>query len=151
MLRLHRLFLRLGYLDFSRLDDFRLTPDHIDLVLLHQEADAGVQPPGNAARTLHHSLGIEADLAVDCQPIILGVVGIMIDFRRSQQCLGRDAAPVQAYAAKMFPLNDSRLEAKLGSTNGGDITAGTGADDDDVVGIGHDGFPDPAAKYPLTR
>ena len=40
----------------------RLAPDHGDLVLLHQEGDAGVEAARHLARALHHRLGVEADL-----------------------------------------------------------------------------------------
>ena len=35
----------------------RLAPDHRDLVLLHQEADAVIEPFRHGARALHHRRG----------------------------------------------------------------------------------------------
>ncbi len=58
----------------------------------------------------------------------------MEDFRRAQQRLGRDATPVQANAAQVIALDDRSLEAKLRRADGGDVTAGTGADDQYVEG-----------------
>src|SRR5690606_39490622 len=48
-----------------------------------------------------------------------------------------DAAPVGADAGKVFALDHRDLHAQLGCTNGSDIAAGAGADDDDVVGLSH--------------
>src|SRR5216684_6462665 len=62
----------------------------------------------------------------------------MKNFRRAQQRLGRDAAPVQANPAQIGFFNDRGLETKLRRANGGDIAAGAGTDDDDVEGcVGH--------------
>ena len=49
-LRLHRRLRRLGNHDLAGLGQLRLAPDHVDLVLLHQEADAAVHALGDAAR-----------------------------------------------------------------------------------------------------
>src|SRR6266478_6110807 len=62
----------------------------------------------------------------------------MKDLGRAQQRLGRDAAPVQADAAEIGFFHDRGLETELRRADRGDIAAGTGTDDDDVVGcIGH--------------
>ncbi len=47
---------------------------------------------------------------------------------RTQQGLGRDAAPVQADAAQMRGFDTGNLHAQLGRTDGRYITAGTGSD-----------------------
>src|SRR4029077_9289039 len=67
-----------------------------------------------------------------------GVLHVMENLGRAQQRLGRDAAPVQADAAEIGFLDHRGLEAELGCTDRRDISAGTGADDDDVEGcVGH--------------
>ena len=117
--------------------DRRLAPDHRDLVLLHQEADAVIEALRDAARALHHGLRIERDF-LGGKPVILGVLHVVVDFGRAQQRLGRDAAPVQADAAEIGFLDDRGLEAELGGADRGDVAAGAGADDDDVEGcVGH--------------
>ncbi len=113
--------------------DHSLAPDHGDLVLLHQEADAVIHALGDAARALHHGLGIVGDV-VGRQPVVLGMLHVMVDFRGAQQRLGGNAAPVQADAAEMLLLDDRGLEAELGRANGRDIATGPRADDDDVEG-----------------
>ena len=115
----------------------RLAPDDRNLVLLHQEADAVIEPLRDAARALHHGLRIVGDL-LGREPVILGVLHVVVDFGRAQQRLGRDAAPVQADAAEIGFLDDRGLEAELRGADRGDIAAGPGADDDDVEGcVGH--------------
>ena len=115
----------------------RLAPDHRDFVLLHQEADAVIEPLGHRARALDDGRGVEADI-VGFQSVVLGVLHVVEDFRRAQQRLGRDAAPVETNAAEIIALDDGRLEAELRRADGGDIAAGAGADDENVEGgVGH--------------
>jgi len=56
----------------------------------------------------------------------------MKDLCRTQQGLGRDAAPIKADAAEVIALHDRGLEAELGCADRGDIAARARADDDDV-------------------
>ena len=134
---LRRFALRRLHRDLAGRVDRRLAPDHRDLVLLHQEADAVVEPLRHAARALDDLRGVEADI-VGRQAVILGVLHVVVDLRRAQQRLGRDAAPVEADAAEIIALDDRGLEAELRGADGGDIAAGAGADDDDVeAGVGH--------------
>jgi hypothetical protein len=51
-------------------------------------------------------------------------------FRRMDQRLGRNAADIEAGAARLAGFDDHRIDAKLAGANGADITAGTGADDE---------------------
>ena len=101
------------------------------LFLFHQEPDAVVEPFGDGARTRDDGLRVVADV-VGLQPIVLGVLHVVEDFRRAQQRLGRDAAPVQADTAEIVALDDGRLETELRRADGGDIAAGAGADDQNV-------------------
>jgi hypothetical protein len=66
------------------------------------------------------------------QPVILGVLQVVENFRRPQQRLGRNAAPVEADAAEIFALNNGGLESELRRADRGDITARARTDDDDV-------------------
>ena len=117
--------------------DRGFAPDHRDLVLLHEKADAVVEALRHRARALHHGARIVADLA-GRKPVILGVLHVVKDLRRAQQRLGRDAAPVQADAAQIFALDDGGLEAELRRADGADIAARPRADDDDVeIGLCH--------------
>ncbi len=100
-----------------------------DLVLLHQMRDALIQLLGNPTRPLHHRVDIRADIRRR-QAIIARMLHIMIDFGRTQQRLGRDAAPVEANAAEIFALNNRDLQPKLRCTDGGNIATGATAEDD---------------------
>ena len=110
--------------------------DHRDLVLLHQAFDAGVELPRHLAAAIDDLAKVEADI-VRLQPIGIGVGHIVIDLRRAQQRLGRDAAPVEADAAEAFTLDDRDLHAELAGTDRRDIAAGAGAEDDEIVGVSH--------------
>ena len=110
--------------------------DHRDLVLLHQAFDAGIELPRHLAAAIDDLAKVEADI-VRLQPIGIGVGHIVIDLRRAQQRLGRDAAPVEADAAQSFTLDDRDLHAQLAGADRRDIAAGAGAEDDEIVGICH--------------
>src|SRR3954452_2468938 len=137
MLRLHRLLLCLADADLAGFGDRRFAPDHVDLVLLHQETDAAIELAGNGARAFHDSRRIVRELAFEFQAVILGVFGVMVDFRRAQKRLCRNAAPVQADAAEMLALHHRRLETELRGADRRDIAARPAADDEDVVWTSH--------------
>ena len=137
----------LADLDFAWLGQLRLAPDDIDLVLLEQEADAGIELRGDFSRTILDRFGIVADLALDPEAIVFGVLRVMEDFRRAQQSFGRDTAPVKADAAEMFALDDSRLQPELRGADRSDIAARPAADDDDVVWVGHSKCPIRSAAF----
>jgi hypothetical protein len=119
--------------------DDRLAPDDVDLVLLHEELDAVVHLRRNGARSLDHPVYVHAEL-FGSEAIILGMGHMAVDFGRTQQRLGRNAAPVGADPGHMFTLDNSHLHAELGTANGGNITAGAGADDKKVVLVSHLGL-----------
>ena len=136
-MRLHRLLRRLGDDDLVGFRELRLAPDDVDLVLLHQEADAVVHALGYAARALDDRLDIGRHLAFDLEAVVLGVLGIMEHLGRAQQRLGRDAAPVGADAGEMLALDDRRLQPELRGTDRSDVAARSRADDDHVIGVRH--------------
>src|SRR6202035_245791 len=117
--------------EFPRPLERRVAPDDANLVLLHQEYDAAIEAFDDPARTFDHGFRIERDV-VRRQPVILGVLHVVIDFGRAQQRLRWNAAPIVADAAEIGLFHDRGLEAKLRGADRGDITAGTGADDYDV-------------------
>ena len=119
--------------------DHRLAPDHRDLVLLHQEADAVIEALRHRARALHHRARVIGHF-LGGEAVIPGVLHVVVDFRRTQQRLGGNAAPVEADAAEIGALDDRRLEAELRRADRGDIASRPGADDDDVEGFGHWGL-----------
>ena len=90
--------------------------------------------PRHAARALHDGGRIEADL-LGHETVILGVIHVVIDLGGTQQRLGGNAAPVQADAADVLALDDRGLEPELRRPDRRDVTAGSAADDDDVVWV----------------
>src|SRR5262245_23968600 len=110
-----------------------LAPDHGHLVLAHQEADTVVQPLGHRARARHHRLGVKGDV-LGRKAIVLGVLHGVKDFGRTQQRLGRDAAPVETDAAEIGTLDDRGSKAELRRADRGHIAARSGADNDDIEG-----------------
>ena len=63
-----------------------------------------------------------------------GVIRVVVQVRRVQQRLGRDASHVEAGTSEgAAPLDAGHLEAELGALDGGDVSARTAADDDDVL------------------
>jgi hypothetical protein len=59
---------------------------------------------------------------------------MMVEMARFEQRLARNAADAQAGAAEhLFLFDAGDVQAELGRANGGDVTAGTCADDDEIV------------------
>ena len=100
---------------------------------------AALEQPGQALVELAHD-GVLAVLAhgeVDRHPghvdaELLGALDRPVDRGRLEELLGRDAAPVQAGAADLVPLDDGDGEARGGAVERGGVAAGTTADHDDV-------------------
>src|ERR1035441_8745542 len=131
--------------------DSGFAPDDRHFILFHEKADAVVEPLGHRARTRDHGFRVVADI-VGLQPVVLGVLHVMEYFRRAQQRLGGDAAPVQANAAEIVALDYRGLEAELRRADGGDIAAGAGADNQYVEGsVRHLASPNvlPGWSYPF--
>ena len=119
-----------------------------DLVLLHQMCDALIELLRNAARAFDHRIDIRADIRRS-QPIGPCMLHIVIDFRRAQQRLGRNAAPIEADAAEIFTLYNCGFKAELGCTDCGNIATGAGTEDDKVVVVSHFTPPTPAVSPPV--
>ena len=66
----------------------------------------------------------------------------MAQFSRPQQRLGRDTAPIEANAAKVFAFHNTGLHAKLGRANSRHIATRAAANHDDIkLGFGHYKIP----------
>ena len=103
-----------------------------DLVLLHQEMHAGDTAVGHFAAAVESRTEVETHLAADAKG--RGLLGKEVrEFRVAQQRLGRDAADVEAHPTPVLRFDDRGVQAELGGTNGRDVTAGAGAEDDDVI------------------
>ena len=62
----------------------------------------------------------------------------VINLRRAQQRLRRDAAPVKTDAAQILGLNHGHLQLELRRPNGSHVTARAAADYDKIEFIRHD-------------
>ena len=71
-----------------------------------------------------HALGVHAELA--------GFLGVQVVLRAVEQGLGGDAAHVQAGAAQVLLFDEGDLLARVPEALGGQVAAGTRAEDDDV-------------------
>ena len=119
-----------------------------DPVLLHQVADAARKLLGHTPRPGDDGGQVIAD-PVCLQPEFLGPVHQVEHLGRPQHRLGRNAAPVQADAAQVFPLDNRHLLAQLGRADGGHIATGTRADHDHVEGLGSHGLPPLRTSFAL--
>src|SRR3546814_17956874 len=70
----------------------------------------------------------------------------MVDFGRSQQRLGRDAAPIEANATGQRALDHADMHAQLSSANGRDIAARPRTDDAENEFCGHAGILEPRQR-----
>ena len=66
---------------------------------------------------------------------MIAVVAVVVG--RAQQCLGRNAPPVEANPAEQLALDDRRLQPELRRADRGDIAAGARSEDDYVVILSH--------------
>lgn len=116
------------------------TLDIVDLVLLEETLDTLGETSDGARLGLEHGLEVERDGA-DVNPAVLEVVlSLVVEVRVVQHGLGRDASDVEAGTSKRATLLDTGgLETELSSLDGGDITTGTTADDDDIVWVSTSG------------
>src|SRR6056297_2162091 len=122
------------HLDLALFGDRAPALDPVYLVLFEQEFDAlGVLADdvilvGEHLFPVHgRRFALEAHLG----EVVFGLVQLVGGV---QQRLGGDAADVEAGAAKGFSALDAGgFQAELRAADGGDIAAGAGADDDDVI------------------
>ena len=127
--------------DLARRGDAAPALEPVDLVLLEQEFDALGVLADHVVLVGQHLFPVDLGrraLQAHLFEIVLRLVQLVAGV---QQRLGRDAAHVQAGAAQGFaPLDAGGFQAQLGAADRGDIAAGAGADDDDIV-VGHGSGP----------
>ena len=103
------------------------------VVFLQQEGHALGHGFGHAARARHDLFRVGAHLAREGEPVMLRRFAIGVDLCAFQQRLGRDAAPVEAYAARLGTLHECDLPSQLRSPDCGHIAARAASYDDDIV------------------
>src|SRR6185503_1352411 len=137
VLGFHRLRLAVTARDFdlASAEDPALADDDVDLVLLHQKLDALDVAVDALLLEIHHRRQIELRRGNADAHLRKGMRGLLEHFGRMQQRLRRHAADVEAGATERRVLLDYRnLHAELRRTHRADISAGAGADDDEIVG-----------------
>ena len=133
-----RLAVAAGDLDLAGAENLALAADDVDLVLLHQELDALDVAVDALLLEIHHRRQIELRRGDADAHLGKGMPGLLEHFGRMQQRLRRHAADIEAGAAERRVLLDhGDLHAELRRAHRADISAGTGADDDEIVS-GHD-------------
>src|SRR5690606_26602718 len=105
-----------------------------DLVLLEQEGNAAGELLDRVDPLALHRLEVELRCDLDAEFGHRPARGGFEILGGVEHRLGRNAADVEASAAERFPAFDARgLEPELSGANGGDVSAGAGTDDEDVV------------------
>ena len=106
-----------------------------DLVLPEEELDPLGHPVRDPPAPLDR-LGIARLEAAEANAVVRGVAHEADHLRVAQQRLGRNAAPVQAHAARPIVLDGRDREPELGAADRRDVAARPGADDRDVELVG---------------
>ena len=116
-------------------DDAAGAVERIDLVLLEQKLDALDVAVDALVLERHHRLEIELGLADADAHLGEAVSGLLEQFGGVQQRLRGNAADIQTGAAVGRALFDhGDFHAELRRADRADIAAGTGADDNEIVG-----------------
>jgi hypothetical protein len=114
--------------------------DVLALVALHQHADVLHEPADHLVLPGHDLSPVERVFGV-VEAGVLGLLGLVGVPRGRDEGLGRDAAVVEALAAELVSVHDDGAFAELAELDGGDVAAGSAADDEDVGFEGHEGSP----------
>ena len=107
--------------------------DEVDAVLVQQEQHAFRHGFGHAARPCHDLREVRTHLAREFQSVMLCIFAVSVNLCAFQQGFGRDAAPVEAYAARLGAFHERHLPSQLCGADRRYITSGAAAHDDDVV------------------
>ena len=123
------------HLDLAGRGDAADSREGVDLVFLEQEGDAFDVAVDALVLELHHGGQIELRLTELDAHLVEQVAGFFEQLGGVQKRLRGNAADVEAGAAEGLVLLDhSHFHTELRCTDGTDIAAGTGADDDEVIG-----------------
>ncbi len=126
------------HLDLAGTKDLALAADDVDLVLLHQELDALDVAVDALLLEIHHRGQVEFRRGNTDAHFRETMSRLLEHLGRMQQRLRRHAPDIEAGAAERCVLLDHRdLHAELRGAHRADISARTGADDNEIVG-GHD-------------
>ena len=99
--------------------------------------DAANHPVDDAAAALD-GLGVVDGEVIEGHAELPGAMKEADDLSVPKNRLGRDAAPVEADAPQRLALDDNSSEAQLRGSNGGDVAAGAGANNGQLVLVRRD-------------
>ncbi len=136
LLRQERAGVGAGHLDTALADQARRSFHPGDLVLLEEILDAPGETGDDLVLAGMHARHVERRLRVALTERDAPGAGLLRNLERVrmlEERLRRYAPPVEARTAeRRLTLDDSDRQAELRGTNGGDIAARAGADDNDV-------------------
>src|ERR671916_1561561 len=111
--------------------------DEVDLVLLEQAGDAAGEGLDHLGAAVGDPREVDGALGHGDAEVV-GLVDLGEHVGHAEHGLGGDAGVVEAAAADGVVLDHGGAHPELGGADGGDVAAGSGADDDAVVGaFGH--------------
>jgi hypothetical protein len=106
----------------------------IDAILFEQELDTTRQSVGHFARATNHRRPVELKVIKREAKLLRPVSHRVVQFGVFQQCLGRDASPVQAGASGAICLNAGNFFSELGGTDPGNVAGRSASNNNQVVG-----------------
>ena len=119
--------------DAARPGDFAPAGDGFHFVLLEQQADATGMFLDDFVFAREDRGPIDFDV-FHFEAEFFGALEVIVNIRVVQKYFGGDAAYVQARAAeKRIFFNDGGLQSPLRSANRGDVSAGSAADNHDII------------------
>jgi hypothetical protein len=137
--RRNRLFLSVGHFDLALAGETPGAFDPVNLVLLEQQLDAAGQAFDDLVLARLHLTHVDADRRLaDREPPLLPVLRDLQRVCMLEERLGRNAAPIEAGAAKhRCTLDDRRAQAELRGADRRHVAARPGTNHYDVVFGGH--------------
>ncbi len=109
----------------------------LDLVLADQRLQAGPHPADDLVAARRDGRVVEGHVAGDQHPELAALAGdAVVEVRRFQERLRRDAAPMEARPADLVLVDQSHAQAQLGGPERGRVAAGPGTEDDEVERVG---------------
>src|SRR5262249_37220364 len=115
-----------------RAGQLRRALDDLDLAALEQRLHPAGELLHDPLLALEQPAPVDLGLA-DLDAELLGALDLLEEVGADDPRLGRDAAPVEARAAQLVLFDHRGLEAELRGADRGNVTARTGADDDDLM------------------
>ena len=147
------LLARFPHFNFARRDgrfatgDGGVAVDVFNVVFLEEESNSAVQGSGDLPTPPDDFVPFDLDPFGLQPPFRTMRDRMLVQLGVVQQCLGGDAAPVQADATEFAPLNAGDLHTELGGADGTDVAGGSSANDDEIEVVSAHGIPPVRASH----